>query len=76
RQQWGNGINSVELTEGDSADSFADSYSPTADNRIYDITGRLVGILAEGESLSSLCAEGRLSRGIYILHSHKFAISR
>lgn len=76
RQQWGNGINSVEPTEGDSADSFADSYSPTADNRIYDITGRLVGILAEGESLSSLCAEGRLSRGIYILRSHKFAISR
>ena len=76
RQQWGNGINSVELTEGDSADSFADSYSPTADNRIYDITGRLVGILSEGESLSSLSAEGRLSSGIYILRSRKFAISR
>lgn len=74
RQQWGNGINSVELTSDDGADSFADSYSPTADNRVFDLSGRHVATLGVGEALASLRASGRIASGVYILRHRKFAL--
>lgn len=74
RQKWGEGINSVEIPSADAADSFSDAYSPSADNRVFDISGRLVRVLRNGESLASLRHEHRLDAGIYILRSHKFII--
>ena len=74
RQKWGEGINSAELVDADSTDPFIGRFSPTGDNRVFDISGRHITTLHNGESITTLRASGRLASGIYILRSHKFAL--